>query len=149
MRPAIGPHGSSLQDWSSGQVSQALRQLSPFTVAACEPLLSPYQAVQDMIFSGQEQLSGTYRASVCDMLHADAECSIQSTLRMSQTMLQPDCFGAIDTCMGSGSGGQGAAAGVGDDPAGTAVRHLCGAVPGDVTGVPGKRAQVALLVYIG
>ena len=59
-----GPRGSCVRHWSCDQVSRALQQLSPFSVAACEPLPSPYQAVQDMIFTGQEQLSGTYHASV-------------------------------------------------------------------------------------
>lgn len=69
-----GPQCACVRHWSCGQVSRVLQQLSPFSVAACEPLASPYQAVQDMIFSGQEQLTGTYHASVnactCGPAHA-------------------------------------------------------------------------------
>jgi hypothetical protein len=53
-----------VRHWSCAQVSKALQQVNPINAAACEPLPSPYQAVQDMMSSGQEQLTGTYRASV-------------------------------------------------------------------------------------
>lgn len=75
-----GPQCACVRHWSCGQVGRALQQLSPFSVAACEPLPSPYQAVQDMIFTGQEQLTGTYHASVntctCGLAHACHKCLI-------------------------------------------------------------------------
>jgi hypothetical protein len=87
-----GPRGSCVRHWSCGQVSRVLQQLSPFSVAACEPLPSPYQAVQDMIFTGQEQLTDTYHASVtvgrCELARA---CHRAFVDRASRAGTNPQC----------------------------------------------------------
>ena len=135
-----GPQCVCIRHWSCGQVSRMLQQLSPFSVAACEPLPSPYQAVQDMIFYGQAHLTGTYHASVtaciCRLAHVVIQCLIlQHMLRRSLT--------ASSRQLPSGRRGKVAAAGAGGDSARTAVCLLRGAVLGNVAGIQGARAQVA------
>lgn len=58
-------HGACCtSQWSHSDIVNALRHLSPFGgTALCEPLPTPYQAVSDMLYSGQEQLSLTFGAS--------------------------------------------------------------------------------------